>query len=216
MKGRVVIASTAAVVTEVVEKNIRAVCPQIALERAFDEVELNRLTHDFEPTLVFLEGNFCQIATAHLMAKKLADNARLRFVVFSFEALSAQDMGRFYNLGAVGFLNFRSAVKECRHGIAVALSGNEYITGEAEKTLKDFRIGRFRQPAFTIRETQVLRNTALGKSLNEIAEILSLTLRSVQNIKTQVYQKAGIKNNVQILLFALSMGYVTLNELINE
>jgi two-component system invasion response regulator UvrY len=214
MKSSVIIASTAIAIVEIVEKSIREAYPDVLVERALDEVDFNRLIDSFEKGLVFLESNFCEITTAYLMARKLSNNSKLRFVIFSFELLSAQDMGRFYNLGAAGFLNFRSNKEEYRRGIFELLRGNEYITKEAEKTLKGFRIGRMLRPGFTIREIQVLRHTARGKSLEEIAEILSLTTRSVQNIKTQVYQKAGIKNNVQIMLFGLSMGYVTLNELI--
>jgi DNA-binding NarL/FixJ family response regulator len=216
MKGSIIIASTSVAIAEMVEKNILAVCPHIAIERALNEVDFHRLIDSFEEGHIFLESNFCQIATAYLMAQKLSDNSKLRFVIFSFEALSAQDMGRFYNLGAAGFLDFRSGTEEYKKGVCELLRGNEYITKEAEKALKDYRIGKLKQPDFTVREIQVLRHTARGKSLEEIAELLSITLRSVQNIKTQVYQKAGIKNNVQIMLFALSMGYVTLNELIAE
>jgi DNA-binding NarL/FixJ family response regulator len=213
MKGCVIIASTAAAIVETVERSVREVCPHIAIECALNEVDFHCLIDSFEEGHIFLESNFCEIATAYLMAQKLSDNSRLRFVIFSFTMLTAQDMGRFYNLGAVGFLDFRSGKEGYKKGIAEVMEGNEFIPREAEKALKDFRVGRAKQAAFTIREIQVLRHTARGKSLEEIAEILSLTLGSVQNIKTQVYQKAGIKNNVQIMLFALSMGYVTLNEL---
>jgi DNA-binding NarL/FixJ family response regulator len=210
MDSLIVIASTS---VAIVEKSIRKVCSQIAIKRALDEADLNCLIDQFEPGHIFLESNFCQIAMSYLMAKKLSDHAKLRFVIFSFDVLSTQETGRFYNLGAVGFLNFRSPVEDCRRGIAELLKGNEYIPKEAEKFLKDFRIGKLQRIAFTVREIQVLRHTAKGKSLGEIAEILSLTFRSAQNIKTRVCQKAGVKNSVQIMLFALSMGYVTLNEL---
>jgi two-component system invasion response regulator UvrY len=210
---KVIIASTAAAVVEVVERNVRDACPDVVVERALNEPDFNRCIDGFERGLVFLEANFCEIATAYLMAKKLSDNPGLRFAIFSFERLPAQDMGRFYNLGAEGFLDFRSEKEECQRGISELLRGNEYISREAERTLKDFRVGRMGRPDFTIREIQVLRHTARGRSIEEIAELLSLTPRSVQNIKTQVYQKAGIKNNVQIMLFGLSMGYVNLDEL---
>jgi DNA-binding NarL/FixJ family response regulator len=149
------------------------------------------------------------------MANKLAVNPKMRFVIFSFDILSPQEAGRFYSFGAVGFLDFRS-LEDRRRGIAELLRGNEYFTEETEKSLRDSRVGKLQKTAFTVREIQVLRYTARGKSLEEIAEILSITFRSVQNIKTRVYQKAGIKNNVQILLFALSMGYVRLQELVAE
>jgi DNA-binding NarL/FixJ family response regulator len=216
MNGLIIIASAAAAIVKIVEKNIRDVCPRATIERALDVVDLDRFINSLDPGYVFLESNFCQVATSYLMAQKLSDHPKLRFVIFSFEVLSPQDMGRFYNLGAVGFLNFRSPEEDCRRGIVELLQGNEYITEEAERSLKDVRIGNPQQAAFTVREIQVLRYTARGKSLGEIADILSITFRSVQNIKTRVYQKAGIKNNVQIMLFALSMGYVTLHELVAE
>jgi DNA-binding NarL/FixJ family response regulator len=136
-------------------------------------------------------------------------------VIFSFEVLSPQDVGRFYNFGATGFLDFRS-LEDRRRGIVELLKGNEYFTKEAEKYLKDSQAGKLQKVAFTVREIQVLRYTARGKSLEEIAGILSITFRSVQNVKTRVYQKAGVKNSVQIMLFALSMGYVTLDELMGK
>jgi DNA-binding NarL/FixJ family response regulator len=221
VKGCIIIASNAAAIAEVVEKSVRDVSKQVEIEKVFNEADLNRVIHrtsgsPFEPGLIFLESDFCEIATAYLMARKLADNSRLRFVIFSFGNLPAQDMGRFYNLGAVGFLNYRSGKKECLYGISKLLGGDEYITPEAEKTLKDYRIGQVKQPNFTIREIQVLRYTARGRSLGEIAELLSITVGSVQNIKTRMYRKAGIKNNVQVMLFALYMGYVTVDELIAE
>jgi two-component system invasion response regulator UvrY len=216
VKSGVIIASTSAAIAGVVEKNIREACPHIAIERALNGVDFHRLIDSFVKGYVFLESNFYQIATAYVMIQKLSNNPKLRFVIFSFEMLAPQDIARFHNLGASGFLDFRSGEDGCRRGIAKLMEGNEYITEEEERALKDYRIGRLKQFDFTIREIQVLRYTARGKSLEEIAELLSLTMRSVQNIKTQVYQKAGIKNNVQILLFGLSMGFVTMKELVAE
>jgi hypothetical protein len=98
-------------------------------------VDFNRLIDRFEQGLVFFESNFCEITMAYLMALKLSNNSKLRFVIFSFEPLSAQDMGRFYDLGAAGFLNFRSTKEEYRRGIFELPRGNEFITKEAEKCL---------------------------------------------------------------------------------
>jgi two-component system invasion response regulator UvrY len=215
MSGHIVIASASAAIVETVERSIREMCLRVDIKRALDEVELNCLIERSDPDHIFLESNFCQIATAYIMANKLTVNPKMRFVIFSFEVLSPQDVGRFYSFGAAGFLDFRS-LEDRRRGIAELLRGKEYFTKEAEKSLKDSRVGKLQKTAFTIREIQALRYTARGKSLEEIAGFLSITFRSVQNVKTRVYQKAGVKNNVQMMLFALSMGYVTLNELIAE
>jgi DNA-binding NarL/FixJ family response regulator len=215
MSGRIVIASASAAIVETVEKSIRELCLRADIKRALDEVELNGLIERSDPDYIFLESNFCQIATAYIMANKLSAHRKLRFVIFSFDVLSPQDVGRFYSFGAAGFLDFRS-LEDRRRGIAELLRGNEYFTMEAEKYLKDSQVGRLQNTYFTIREIQVLRYTARGKSLEEIAGFLSITLRSVQNVKTRVYQKAGVRNSVQMMLFALSMGYVTMDELMGN
>jgi DNA-binding NarL/FixJ family response regulator len=216
MNSSIIIASNAIVIAEIVEKSIRKVSPQCKIEKAFDEIDLTRIIDTGEPLHIFLESNFCEIATAYLMAKRLSVNSKLRFIIFSFEKISVQDMGRFYSLGAVGYIDYRAGKEECFKAISELFKGNEYFSQEAENTLHDVRMDHVKQPSFTIREIQVLKLTAKGKSLEQIAELLSITLRHVQNIKTQIYTKAGIKNNVQVMLFALSLGYVTLEEIINE
>jgi hypothetical protein len=69
MNGLIIIASASAAIVETVEKSIRAVCPLVAIERALDEADLNGLMDRSDPGHIFLESNFCQIATSYLMAK---------------------------------------------------------------------------------------------------------------------------------------------------
>jgi hypothetical protein len=125
MGGCIVIASTAVAIAEAVEKHIREVYPQAVIKQALNEVDLNRLLEGTGRGHIFLEANFCQVATVYLMTQKLSDNTKLRFVIFSFDILSPQDMGRFYNLGAAGVLDFRSGREDYKKGISELLRGNE-------------------------------------------------------------------------------------------
>jgi DNA-binding NarL/FixJ family response regulator len=216
MGDSIIIASKAEYIGDVVETSILTVSPQCVIEKAVDEAELHRLIDSLHPEYIFLESNFCETATAYVMAQQLSDNTGVFFVVFSFEPIPVQDMGRFYNLGAVGFLDYRSGKEECLNGITELFKRNYYITEETERNMEGIRGECATQADFNIRELQVLVRTAKGRSGEAIAEELAISLQYVKNIKTQIYQKAGISNNVEILLLAIDRGYVNIDQCIND
>lgn len=53
------------------------------------------------------------------------------------------------------------------------------------------------------REFEVMRFIALGKSVNEIAEILSLSINTVNTYRSRVLEKMGLQTNTQIAIYAL-------------
>jgi DNA-binding NarL/FixJ family response regulator len=212
MNDTIIIASDAIAIRNLVEGGIKMVAPRSVIEMVSDVVELNRAVNTLEPRIVFLEANFSQITTAHLMAKRLSDHSMLRFVIFSFEPLSTQDMGHFYNLGAVGFLDYRCGIEERLKGIAAVLSGKDYITRAVENTLGDYRIGRGVKANLTARERQIACLTGKGKSAEAIAELLSVCVSYVQNVKTQIHQKLGISNDVEIMHFMVTDGFIPLGD----
>lgn len=53
------------------------------------------------------------------------------------------------------------------------------------------------------REFEVMRMIALGKSVSEIADILSLSINTVNTYRTRILEKMGLNNNTQIAIYAL-------------
>jgi two-component system invasion response regulator UvrY len=53
-----------------------------------------------------------------------------------------------------------------------------------------------------------------GKSAEEISGLLHLTYETVKNYKSRIYRTCGIKNSVQLLLFALYMGLISSEEIL--
>ncbi|MGQ9819645.1 MAG: response regulator transcription factor [Candidatus Kapaibacteriales bacterium] len=57
--------------------------------------------------------------------------------------------------------------------------------------------------SLTPREIEVLRYIALGKTSQEIANILNISLRTVQNHRSNIMQKLGIKTAAGLVRFAV-------------
>lgn len=53
------------------------------------------------------------------------------------------------------------------------------------------------------REFEVMRYIALGKSVSEIAEILSLSINTVNTYRARILEKMGMETNIQIAIYAL-------------
>ena len=58
------------------------------------------------------------------------------------------------------------------------------------------------------REQEILKYIAMGLENDEIADILCITKRTVQNHVSSIYQKLSIKNRSQAVLYAIRQGLV--------
>ena len=60
----------------------------------------------------------------------------------------------------------------------------------------------------SLRELEVLEAFALGKDKHEVAKELGIAERTVSSHRQSIYKKLGIKNNVQLVLYAVRHGIV--------
>ena len=63
----------------------------------------------------------------------------------------------------------------------------------------------------TKREREILGLVASGKSNKELAERLFISLKTVETHKTHILDKLGLKNSTELVKYALTRGFVTLN-----
>jgi len=53
------------------------------------------------------------------------------------------------------------------------------------------------------REVQVLRMIAAGKTVKDIAEELSLSVKTVSTYRARILEKSGMKTNAELIRYAL-------------
>jgi DNA-binding NarL/FixJ family response regulator len=115
--------------------------------------------------------------------------------------------------GASGYLKKVSAPTELVAAIRKIISGGKYINASlAEKLAEKFgkTEKEFPHEKLSDREFQIMCNIALGKSAEEIAQELSLSINTVYTYRNRILEKMSMKSNVELTQYVLNNRLVEL------
>jgi len=116
---------------------------------------------------------------------------------------------RVLKAGAAGFLAKSSASQELVQAVRKVLGGGKYISPAlAEKLASNLDENRDKSPheLLSDREFQVLRLIASGKTPTEIAEALSLSVKTISTFRTRILAKVGMRNSAELTHYAIENG----------
>ncbi len=108
--------------------------------------------------------------------------------------------------GASGYLTKSSAPDELISAIRKVASGRKYISSTLAERLTyelDRDADKPLHEILSDREYQVMNMLATGKSVKEIADELSLSVKTVSTYRSRILGKMNIKNNAEIVLYAV-------------
>jgi DNA-binding NarL/FixJ family response regulator len=108
--------------------------------------------------------------------------------------------------GAAGYLTKDGVPEELKEAIKKIVAGGRYVSATlAEKLAVDLRDGADLplHELLSDREFQVLRMIASGKTVKEIAEDLSLSVKTVSTYRGRILEKTGMKTNAELIRYAL-------------
>ncbi len=108
--------------------------------------------------------------------------------------------------GASGYLTKESAPSELVKAIRQISQGKKYISPSlAEKLAIDLEISPDRPPHETLsdREYQVMCMIASGKTLREIADGLSLSIKTISTYRSRILEKMNMKTNAELTHYAI-------------
>jgi DNA-binding NarL/FixJ family response regulator len=108
--------------------------------------------------------------------------------------------------GAAGYLTKDSVPDELKEAIKRIVAGGRYVSATlAEKLAVDLRHGTDMpiHELLSDREFQVLRMIASGKTVKEVADELSLSVKTVSTYRSRVLEKTGMKTNAELIRYAL-------------
>jgi DNA-binding NarL/FixJ family response regulator len=108
--------------------------------------------------------------------------------------------------GASGYLNKESAPEELIQAITKVVGGSRYISLSLAETLAATMIGDVeRQPHewLSNREFTVFLRIGSGKSVSEIADELSLSVKTVSTYRTRILEKMHFTSNAEIIRYVI-------------
>ena len=137
-----------------------------------------------------------------------------RVMVLSIHFTSVH-IQRALQAGAMGYLLKESAGEEVVEAIRTVHEGRRYLSSKiAETVVEDYvrQGGGDVLEGLSPRERQVLQLIAEGKTSAEAAQILFLSVKTVETYRSRFMQKLGLKDMTALVKFAIQHGIISLEQ----
>ena len=123
------------------------------------------------------------------------------------------DVQRCLAAGARGYLLKETASTELVDAVRMVAGGGEYVQPSLDAALAKWREAPGRVQALaaddlTPREREVLRLIALGHTNAEVAQMLYVSVRTVENHRASVMRKLGLRTRAELVRHATDAGLV--------
>lgn len=111
--------------------------------------------------------------------------------------------------GAAGFLTKESAPERLIQAVRRLAGGGKYISASLGEALAAAVAGDGGHPShdgLSDREMEVFLRLALGRTVSQVGEELSLSVKTVSTHRTRVLKKMGLASNAELMRYALKHG----------
>ncbi len=113
---------------------------------------------------------------------------------------------RVLKAGAAGYMMKESAPEELIKAVKRVLAGGRYVSPALAEKLAYILGGDYVYPsheALSVREFEVLRMIASGKTMGRIAEELHLSVATVSTYRARILEKLNLETNADLIRYAL-------------
>jgi two-component system invasion response regulator UvrY len=118
---------------------------------------------------------------------------------------------RTFKAGALGYINKGTNTKDLLAAVKTVSQGKKYIAEEGKEAilLQLLNNKSSQLENLSDRELQILRLISKGEKPREIANALSLSVKTVETYRTRIMNKLNLKTNSSLTLFAQQNGLIT-------
>jgi DNA-binding NarL/FixJ family response regulator len=180
---------------------------------AGDGLELLHLLKELTPDMAIID-----IAMPNLRGIEAAREIKMSHPLIKVLILTMHKSKEYLyhsiSAGADGYLLKEDSDVELLTAIDKIRNGETYVTrilaGELAEDLSQIYQGKRPIPKepLTIREREVLKMVSEGKSNNEIATLLSISVRTVENHRANIMRKLKLKKTADLVRYAVQEGLI--------
>ncbi len=202
---KVLIADDHEVVREGLKQIVRKLNSFSELDEAATGNETLKMIENNEYDLIIMDISMPEKSGLDILQTLKDRKEKAPILILSIHA-EEQYAIRALKLGASGYLCKNSVYKELALAINTILQGGRYISSSlAEKILFDRKDGMNISPheKLSEREFQIMCMIAKGKSVNEIAEDLFISNKTVSTHRARILEKMGLGKNAELTNYAL-------------
>ena len=165
---------------------------------------------EHQPSVVVMDLSMPGSGGLDASRRILARDSAARILVFSVHE-NEVFLNRALDQGVLGYISKRSASRVMVEAVRQVAAGEPFVGQEMLPYLikRKASVDSQRLEDLSPREFEVFRLRAEGKSVNEIADLLNVSPKTVGHHNTNVMQKLDLANAAELTRLAIRMGLVT-------
>lgn len=214
---RLVLADDHAILREGV-KSLLSIDPEFEVAgEASDGEEVINLASKLKPDVIVMDIAMPGINGLEATKKIVQTDPSIKILVLT-QYDSQEYLFNILQAGAQGYVLKRSASTELITAIKTVYDGHAYLSPAMTKSLIRDRLGPEQEVmektknALTPREQEILKLIAEGKTNQQIADILIISLKTVQTHRAHIMEKLDMHDRTELVKYAIRKGIISLEE----
>ncbi|MCK4519929.1 MAG: response regulator transcription factor [Candidatus Omnitrophica bacterium] len=171
---------------------------------------------ELKPDVLLLDISMPKLSGLEAIKRVHYISPKTKVLIITVHKASTYIMKAF-KAGAKGYLHKENAGEDLLPALGKIVRGGIYLSSAVSSYLVDKAIGdKPKQSAeeslLTFREQEVLRLVAGGKTAKQIADVLSISPRTVENYKNALLKKLNLHRTSDLIKYAIKHKLVDIDE----
>ncbi len=219
MKIKVLLADDHALIREALSSLLSADVEISEVYQARNGHEAVQLFRKYQPDIAVVDYEMPNFNGIYALTEILKESPDFPVMMLSAHFSRERVMEAIYK-GIRGYLPKDVRIEELLEAVKALVVGKTWFKGPVAELAADYLVGSVSSsgrksngkmlPELTSREKQVIKLFAEGFTTQEIASQLSISCRTVEVHKSNIYKKLKLKNSVEMLRYALKQDIVIL------
>jgi DNA-binding NarL/FixJ family response regulator len=173
------------------------------------------LAEQLEPEVVVMDIAMPELNGIEAARQISAKLPRIAIVFLSMHSDESYVL-RALKAGARGYLLKDSAEQDLIHSVHAVTNGKNFFSPAISKMLAEDYLRQMRDrqvddsyDLLTTREREILQLLSEGKNNKEVANLLHLSLYTVETHRSNIFQKLNLHSGAELILYAVRKGVIT-------
>ncbi len=213
-KLRILLADDHAILREGLAMLVDSQSDMAVIAQAENGRDAVRLAREVHPDVAVLDVSMPELGGAEATEAIRRESPGVRVVALTRHS-DASYVRRLLHAGAAGYVLKKAAADTLINAIRVVAAGGSYVEPHLAGVLLQSAFGRGQAVArgdtgavLSVREEEVLRAIAWGRSNKQIAAELGLSIKTVESYKAGALEKLQLRNRPEIVRYAVARGWL--------
>ena len=207
---RVLIVDDHAIVRQGLRRILSETGDMVVAGEAANGVEALRRVREGGVDVVLLDVSMPGRSGVDTLKQIMGENRGCRVLILSMYP-EDQYAVRMLKVGASGYMTKETAPEELVEAIRKVALGRKYISPSLAELLLGELWSDPDKPvheALTDREYEIFRMIGSGKTVSEIAALMSLSVKTISTHRAHILDKMRLRNNAELTLYAIRNGLI--------